>query len=523
MGAMATAEVQPNETPAVRWCVHTITSRLDRNRRAWAFYQGTQTEPLSFLNRRVAAKLAQASRDMRVNLARTPVTAVLDRLVVEQWTSVTAQEALDELAEDQDLDGLAYEVHERAEAMGESMLLVWPQDLREVLTITDDEELVEEEADGVVLSLEDPRTCAVRYDDEHRHEIAYAGRLWLEDDGRHRVNVYYTDRVERWVEIAKGGDHYALLPEDAEVPGVWRYPDAMAGTVPVFHFRTTRTEHGRPGHADAIPVQTIIDKLVATDAALVDFAGFPIRYAIHKGDPTVGGYDDPDLDDPDDATESAEGRTGNLKASPAEFWRLEADQVGEFAPADPAVILDRLNHYTRALLSVSDTPLSEWEGLGANASGEARRQEQRTLVRKVTRRQGLHGLVWPRALQYALGAGGLEVTDVTVQWADAAELDDSDAWTATRAKVEAGLPLRQALLEHGYTADDLDALGITEEVKLTPEGVAKVVQSVAMGVGTLLTPEQGLEILQGLGINVTEADEFADDPEADPPTPPFAG
>lgn len=506
------------ETKPVRWIVHTIRSRMAANTRAWEFYQGTQSEVL--VDRRLARRLKQYSRSMRVNMARTPITAVLDRLEVEQWLTSGDQAVLDELVEDQDLDGLGHELAEVAEAMGESFALVWPDELAE--EVTDDDEVMES-ADGVVITMHDPTEMVVRYDDEHRNVVRYAGRLWLGDDDRHRVNVYHEDRVERWVETAKGSDTYQLLPEDDEDPPVVPYPDTMVGRVPVFHYRTNRTPHGRPGHADAIPVQSILDKLVATDMAMVDFAGFPIRYAIHKNDPGASAaYDDPQLDDPSSVTDDTEdedgGRVGKLKASPAAFWNLDADSVGEFSPADPKVILDRQSHYMRALLSVSDTPLSEWEGLGANTSGESRKQEEKTLLRKVRRRQALHGATHADMAAYALQANGSPGHIVTLQWTDPSETDDTDAWTVTAAKVATGLPLRSALAEHGYTEDELDELGLEADAGLPPDVLGRLVQQLSSAVPAALTREDVATILEQYGVTIAPP---GDDPELDPPPGPL--
>jgi hypothetical protein len=490
------------------------------NVRAWEFYQGTQSEVL--VDRRLRRRLQQYGRSMRVNMARTPVTAVLDRLTVDAWSTTGDQAALDALVEDQDMEGLGHELHERAEAMGEAFAMVWPDGLAEATTDDPNNDELVETADGVVITLHDPTEMVVRYDDEHRNVVRYAGRLWLDDDDRHRVNVYYTDKVVRWRETAKNSDQYALLPDTDDDPAEWDYPDTMVGRVPVFHYRTNRTPHGRPGHADAIPVQAILDKLVATDMAMVDFAGFPIRYAIHKGDPGASAaYDDPDLDDPDsatDATESEEGRTGSLKASPAAFWNLDADAVGEFSPADPKVILERQSHYMKALLSVSDTPLSEWEGIGANQSGEAQRQEERTLLRKVMRRQGLYGRTHEQLLAYALQADGGGEQLVTIGWADPAETNDADAWNVTQAKVNAGLPLHKALLEHGYEETDLETLGLDAEAGLAPDVLGRLVQQLSSAVPAVLSQEDLRGILDQYGVKLGPV---SDDPEVDvlPPFP----
>ena len=324
-----------SESPAVRWVVDTIRERAAANQRAWNFYQGQQSEVFS--DRRIARKLRQYGKSMRVNMARTPVTAVLDRLQIDAWTadSDQHQNVLDLVLENQDVAGLADEVHEHAEAFGEAFVLIWPDGIAEQ---PDETGVVIETADGITMALHDPTTTVVRHDDEHRTRALFAGRIGLHGRDRHRVNVTYHARLERWSETGRDTDDYVLMPDTADTPAVWQYPDSMAGTVPIFQFRTTRTDHGRPGHADAIPVQSIVDKLVATDMAMVDFAGFPIRYAITRGDPGASAaYDDPEMVDPTSATDATEDdseRTSKFRADPAAFWSLDADSVGEFKPPE---------------------------------------------------------------------------------------------------------------------------------------------------------------------------------------------
>jgi hypothetical protein len=85
-------------------------------------------------------------------------------------------------------------------------------------------------------------------------------------------------------------------------------------------------------------------------------------------------------------------------------------------------------------------------------SGEALRVVERRLTSLVAHLQQGYTPRWRDVM-------GLLGLDVTPLWADPTSMDDAERWGLVKTKVEAGLPVRQALLETGhYTAEQVDEI-----------------------------------------------------------------
>jgi len=62
---------------------------------------------------------------------------------------------------------------------------------------------------------------------------------------------------------------------------------------------------------------------------------------------------------------------------------------------------------------------------------------------------------------------GVEEPVVTVHWKPAETVDDAEGWQTVQAKIAAGVPRRQALIEAGYRAEQVDAwLSGTDDAEL---------------------------------------------------------
>jgi hypothetical protein len=56
---------------------------------------------------------------------------------------------------------------------------------------------------------------------------------------------------------------------------------------------------------------------------------------------------------------------------------------------------------------------------------------------------------------------------VTVHWKPAETIDDAEGWQTVQAKIAAGVPRRQALIEVGYRAEQVDSwLAGTDDAEL---------------------------------------------------------
>jgi hypothetical protein len=247
------------------------------------------------------------------------------------------------------------------------------------------------------------------------------------------------------------------------------------GEIPVFHYRTDRP-YGVPEHFGAYGPQNAITKLQATHMGTVDYQGFPQRYALTEtantdtSDLDAGDFDDADFPEDANATGVKDmGDDSSLKSGPGEMWLLRGYKaVGEFNAANPSVFLDPITFNVRAMAQITTTPVRMFEHQVTNArSGESYKAEDEPFTRKVGNRQISFGATHREAFTFALKRLGVDNPSVTVRWTPAATVDDQTGWLTVGEKIKNGVPRRQALMEAGYTADQVDTwLSGTDDAEL---------------------------------------------------------
>jgi hypothetical protein len=479
------------------------------------YYEGRAPE--QFASVRLRRALARTGTSFKFNFARIPVDAVVDRLELNSLTSTDKQAnlALQELWDDNQLDLEAPNVHRRAEEFGDAYLIIWPSP--------------DDDGDGdidVDIFYNSPMHCRIVYDPENPRRKLFGIKHWCEAE-QMRVNLYYRDRIEKWVtrDPKAKGDREEDWVEylDADDP-TWPLPNPY-NQIPMFHFRTDRP-YGTPEHKQAYGPQDVINKLVITHCSTIDYQGFPQRYLLADGDtdsdeiaedlpfpfPAAldtdeSQYADGALDRPRTST-AREPEKASLGADPADVWWLKnVKSAGQFAVADPKVFTDPMDRYVKAMAQVTTTPFHFFDSTGDAISGESRQEADLPFTKKVRNRQISFGATWREAMEFALLVAGFEGATVRVQWASPTRVDDLAGWQTIKAKVDAGVPLKQALQEAGYTAeqvnewlpDDGDLLG---RLALFTQ-VANAAKTLGDAVGTGVVSEQQAkqvitEMLQGL-------------------------
>lgn len=434
---------------------------------AEAFYEGCVDEV--FRSAQIERKLS-GKADYRVNLARKPVQAVLDRLEIASFTCPDegATKLLnDKFWEANELDIEAPEIHENGLSLGDAFLFVWPSDAGG----TDADDNQDAIGHGVDAFYNSPLSVRVLYDEENPRlkKLAIKSWTWKDSDGkdRVRVNLYYADHFEKWVSKpgAKGDKEADFEPflddftdADGHVPNPW-------GEVPFFHFRTRRP-YGRPEHKEAYGPQNAITKLGAIQMDNADFANLPQRYGLIDGQ---AGTDD-DLDwDQDDET-APQDRDSQLSSKPGSFWALRNyKSVGQFPAADPKNFLDPMGMYVRFMAATTTTPYRWFDPTGAIPSGESLRADDAPLVKKINARQRAFAATWRDAGQFALRILGITAVP-TVRWKPPQIINDLEGWQAIREKQDAGVPIRTSLMEAGYTEAEVTSWGFTENEPNGPDG-----------------------------------------------------
>lgn len=377
-----------------------------------------------------------------------------------------AQETVNHLVTRNQLNAEGKSLHLDVSKFGDGYLFVWP---------------VVDEAGAVVdvdLLVNSATNVRVIYEEDRPLDKAFAIKSWVmklpNPDGGEgveqqviRANLYYPDRIQRWVtepdmdgtkpehwlEFTDPGDPAeGRDPVEFETPN----PDGV-DRVPFFHFRNARP-YGRPEHKAGYGPQQLINKLVEAQAATIDFQTFPQRYLLMdpKADDILQNLTDPfnsedDAEDPEDP-----GNLTQMRANPGEVWKLfGANNAGEFSPANPDNFMRPLDRYILAMSQLTATPMFYF-GAAEPPSGEALRWMNAPVTDKVSDRQERYGPEWEDAFEFALRLMGIEGVAIKVQWKPAQTINDQAGWATVAAKIQAGVPIDHALAETGYPAEQVE-------------------------------------------------------------------
>lgn len=418
------------------------------------YYDGKVPEV--FTSTRIRRALARHHVDFDLNFAKTPVDAVTDRLEIAGITGKDDEQTalISKIWQDNQLDLEMPDVFRRAGEYGDAYLMALP---------------VEDDAGNTVrveMFYNSPQTVRVIYDEENPRRKRMTIKRWC-DSPYQRAEVQYDDRTERWTTGKNSsGDQpkdWNPWPADPEDPESWVIEHDW-GEQPTFHFRTDRP-YGTPEHYAAYGPQNAITKLQSTHMGTVDYQGFPQRYALTEAASTdtsdlePGDFDDGDWPPNDNGTgPSDSGDDSSLKAGPGEMMLLRGfKEVGQFDAAQPGVFLDPITFNVRAMAVITTTPLHLFDPSGEQPSGQSVRAQDAPFTKKVSNRQLSYGATLREAFTFALRRLGVQDPVVTVNWKPAETVDDSEGWQTVQAKIAAGVPRRQALMEAGYRAEQVDA------------------------------------------------------------------
>lgn len=487
-GALRTAE-----NPDLQTALDELGTATRGYRKAEQYYDDHRPE--AFASIRLRRAMARTGDNFRLNFAATPVDVVADRCEVTSVTADTddATKALHDLWADNQLDLEFPNVIRRACEYGDAYLIVWPSDDDEAEDVaetpsaafasypsndprrlstagTDDTDTALHDTDhdgytNVDVFYNSPQSVRLFYDPEKPIRKAFAVKRWEITGKRTRVDLYYRDRLERFVTVAGKKRTGSTLKARDLVPytedGQAAVLDNPFGVIPVFHFRTDRP-YGVPEHARFYGVQDLLRKLVVSHASGVDYQAFPQRYALM--DPETDTSEAATVDEDEFSFPLDTGATAHagrdpqsqLTSDPGSFWQLRGMRaVGQFNEADPKTFIDPMTWYLRAGAQLSTTPLHYFDPSGGSPSGESLRVAESPLVKKVKNRHASFGAALREALEFALLLMGYPDATVTVHWQSPASVDDLTGWQIVRQKTEAGMPVRQAFLEAGYTQEQV--------------------------------------------------------------------
>ena len=298
------------------------------------------------------------------------------------------------------MDRRAGEVHTEALKSGDAYVIVWPG------------------ADGLPrLYPQQADQVCVYYDEEEPGRVTKAAKVfWSEDLLAWRANLYYPDRIEKYVGPNAGKQGYAAFPLGSTSfvtyqPAGETWPLANVwGRVPVCHFANNAAT-GLPGVselANIIPLQDGLNKSITDMLVAMEFVALPQRW--------ITGLE---IDiDPATGKPVAPFETG-----PERVWAVGAPdaQFGQFPGADLTSFMGAQDGFRMAIARVSRTPL-HLLGLqtgGDWPSGEALKTAEGPLSSKVGDRQIAFGNTWEDVIGLALQMDGMAGwAELSCEWVD---------------------------------------------------------------------------------------------------------
>jgi hypothetical protein len=121
------------------------------------------------------------------------------------------------------------------------------------------------------------------------------------------------------------------------------------------------------------------------------------------------------------------------------------------------VFLEPINFNIRAMAQITDTPLRMFDPQSSRQrSGVSYQEEDGPFISKVEIRQTAYGAATHEAFTFALRRLGVIDPILSVDWVPAKSVTDAQGWQTVNEKIRAGVPRKQALMEAGYRAEQVD-------------------------------------------------------------------
>ncbi|MBV9215920.1 MAG: phage portal protein [Acidobacteria bacterium] len=354
---------------------------------------------------------------------------------------------------------LAGDIHKEALKTGDAYALVWPDE------------------NGVPRIYPNrARSVAVVYDDERPGEIVRAAKVWRDAAKHVRLNMYYADRIERYISrntaeltypdaggfeplTRRNAGSLPAYSSDNTQAGSLRSDDVIPnpyGRVPVFHF-ANNADLGAPGRselADAIPIQDGLNKSVLDMLVAMEFSAFRQRW--------VAGieikYDD--AGKPIPPFKAGVDHLWIAEDSSARFGDLDAAELDQFLKVKDSFRVD--------IASVTGTPLHYFlQNTQGFPSGESLKRAESRFIAKVRDRQESFGQVWAEVMEFALRIQGIPDVGLITEWEDPAPASERELLENLILKKQLGLTSEKALIEAGYGAEDVKNILATENTEDT--------------------------------------------------------
>ncbi|MEZ5421840.1 MAG: phage portal protein [Pyrinomonadaceae bacterium] len=431
-------------SPQIAEALKNFKDNRDRYKRATDYFNGEHD--LSYATEKFKTAFGTLFRTFALNLCPAVCDAVTDKLIVtgfkvEKGDASEVPEQAWRIWQANRMGTRAGEIHKEAVKVGDAYAIVWPDPVTGKLTIYPNR----------------AETCTVKYDDETPNTILWAAKYWKITGKKYRLNIYYPDRVERFVtakenELLPDADAFVEFDGDKAGPVIAN----PYGTVPVFHFanKSGMRSFGQSEFEQSIPLQDALNKSVLDMLVAMEFAAFRQRWATG----IEMEYDD----------------QGNPKAPFAagveKLWVSENSEVkfGDFEAANLEQFLSVKDGFRTDISCQTGTPLHYFMLTGAAfpQSGISIEKLESRFLAKVRDKMESFGQVWEDLMAFALrveNAG--DNIQLFTEWQDPAPISETEKLDALIQKQTLGVPDERLWMEAGYGEADITEMKAIADAK----------------------------------------------------------
>lgn len=445
-------------SPDIKKALERFKERSTAYAKAEQYYRGQHN--LAYATDKFENAFGKLFREFAMNLCPAIVDAVRDKLVVTEFRVEEGEGSIADEAwkiwQANRMGIRSGEIHKEAARSGDAYAIVW----------------VNPEG-RVTIYPNKAATCTVFYDDENPGKILWAAKLWKREDKQHRLNLFYQDRIERYItrRTKKDDRTSSIVPEAKEFELFEEPIKNPYGIVPVFHFANNGDigAFGISELTNAIPVQDALNKSVLDMMVAMEFAAYRQRWAAGI-----------EIDYDDDGKPIAP-----FKAGISHLWMTENPEAkfGDFQAADLEKFLKVKESFRVDIACVTGTPIYYFmQTSGDFPSGEALRKAETRFVNKIRDRQESFGAVWEDVMAFALKIEQKgTVSRLFTEWEDPAPLSEREELENLILKADIGVTDETLLMEAGYGQDEIAKM--IAEKEAAREAMAKSFNAGEIGGG----------------------------------------
>lgn len=393
----------------------TIRNKREKYDPLFAYFDGDQ--PLVYTSRRLVEIFKDLDAYFAENWCSVVVDSTRDRVNLRLvQVDDAAKGAWSEIWESSEIALESDDIHEAALVAGEGYFIVW------------------KEGDQVNGYHNDPRLVHLFYQRENPRMKKFGAKMWVDDDLKMRMTLYYPDHLEYYVSQNKAEEvqsyqNFKVYSKPAENP---------FGEVPIFHYRLGRRAP-KSDLKNVIPIQNGINKLLTDMMVTAEYMAFPQRYIISQAEVQ-----------------------GKVRNAPNEILDLPAGdgigqgtEAGQFETAKLSNYLEGIDNMATAISSITRTPKHYFFSIGSNLSGESLIAMEGPLNKKAQDRIDRFTPVWKQAANFMLRLAGVKFDpNKTMPIFDKPETVQPRTTAETRQlNVNAGMPLVTILRDEGKSEE----------------------------------------------------------------------